>query len=67
MESLNKLEDKIREMVSNLELLKKENEKLKKTINEISHEHKLGETEKEQIKKKVTALIGLIDSIKNEE
>ncbi len=67
MESLNKLEDKIREMVSNLELLKKENEKLKKTINEISREHKLGETEKEQIKKKVTALIGLIDSIKNEE
>lgn len=66
MDSLNKLEEKVRSLVQTLGLLKKENEDLKISLEEIKKEQKLSGSEKEVIKKRVSKLIGLIDSIKNE-
>lgn len=66
MDSLNKLEEKVRSLVQTLGLLKKENEDLKISLEEIKKEQKLSGSEKEGIKKRVSKLIDLIDSIKNE-
>ncbi len=66
MESLNKLEEKIKSLVDTLEFLKKENSELKHSLGELEKEKKLSSSEKEEIKNRVSSLINLIDSIKNE-
>ena len=66
MESLNKLEEKIKSLVNTLEFLKKENSDLKHSLGELEKEKKLSSSEKEEIKSRVSSLIDLIDSIKNE-
>jgi len=66
MESLNKLEEKIKSLVDTLEFLKKENSDLKHSLGELEKEKKLSSSEKEEIKNRVSSLIDLIDSIKNE-
>ena len=66
MDSLNKLEEKIKGLVKSLEFLKDENMKLKSTLQTLENEKSFNSSEKEAIKKKVSSLIDLIDSIKNE-
>ncbi|MEN8222580.1 MAG: hypothetical protein ABFR36_04920 [Acidobacteriota bacterium] len=66
IEDLNKLEDKVKSLVNNLEIFKKENIALKEKLKELRSETSVNNTEKDQIKKKVKSLIKLIESIENE-
>jgi len=66
IEDLNKLEDKVKGLVINLETLKNENKALKEKLKELRSESSVNNTEKDQIKKKVKSLIKLIESIENE-
>ncbi|MCP4146500.1 MAG: hypothetical protein GY757_02005 [bacterium] len=65
IEELNKLEEKVNNMVNSLKLLKNENEKLQLEIDELKNESSLNAEERTQIKDKVSTLIQLIDSIEN--
>ena len=60
---LNNLEEKIKNLVDNLKRLKEENEKLKMQVEQFKKESSLKSEERAEIKKKVTTLIELIDSI----
>ncbi len=66
IEDLDKLEDKVKSLVSNVEILKKENNALKEKLKELRSESSVNNTEKDEIKKKVKSLIKLIESIENE-
>lgn len=66
IEDLNKLEDKVKNLVSNLEITRKENNTLKERLNELRSESSVNNSEKDQIRKKVKSLIKLIESIENE-
>ncbi|MCK5222180.1 MAG: hypothetical protein KAR14_11415 [Candidatus Aminicenantes bacterium] len=66
IEDLNKLEDKVKNLVSNLEIIRKENNTLKERLNELRSESSVNNSEKDQIRKKVKSLIKLIESIENE-
>ncbi|MCP5105972.1 MAG: hypothetical protein GY950_21475 [bacterium] len=66
IEELNKLEEKVNNMVNQLKLLKDENKKLKSDIAKFSKESSVNTEERNRIKKKVTTLIELIDSIEKE-
>lgn len=63
IEELNKLEEKINNMVNGLKLLKDENKKLKDEIVELKKEASFSTQERQQVKQKVTTLIRLLDSI----
>ncbi len=65
IEELNKLEEKVNNMVNSLKILKNENEKLQLEIDELKNESSLNAEERTQIKDKVSNLIQLIDSIEN--
>jgi len=58
-----KLEEKVNKMVGNVKLLKEENSKLKLEIAKLRKVSSVNDEERTEIKKKVTALIDLIDSI----
>lgn len=58
-----KLEEKINNMVKSVKLLKEENSKLKLEIEKLRKVSSVNDAERVEIKKKVTALIDLIDSI----
>lgn len=58
-----KLEEKVNDMVKNLKLLKEENRKLKVEIDKLRKVSSVNDAERAEIKKKVTGLIELIDSI----
>jgi len=66
IEDLNKLEDKVKNLVSNLETIRKENITLRERLNELRSESSVNNSEKDQIRKKVKSLIKLIESIENE-
>ena len=66
IEDLNKLEDKVKNLVNNLEIIRKENNTLKERLNELRSESSVSNSEKDQIRKKVKSLIKLIESIENE-
>ncbi|MCK4889032.1 MAG: hypothetical protein KAS97_03815 [Candidatus Aminicenantes bacterium] len=66
IEDLNKLEDKVKNLVNNLEIIRKENNTLKERLNELRSESSVNNSEKDQIRKKVKSLIKLIESIENE-
>ena len=66
IENLKKLEEKVYTLVKNLEIYKKENKKLKDELKDLKSENSMNSNEKEEIKKRVTTLIELIDSIENE-
>ena len=66
IEDLDKLEEKVKSLVTNLEILKNENLALKEKLKELRSESSVNTTEKDQIKKKVKSLIKLIESIENE-
>lgn len=63
LEELNRLEQKVKYLVDTLKRLKKENENLKLQLEQSKKESSLKNEERLEIKKKVTTLIELIDSI----
>jgi FtsZ-binding cell division protein ZapB len=63
MKDFDKLEEKIGRMVNGLKALREENQKLKKELHALKQETQQRDGEKGEIKKKITALIELVDSI----
>lgn len=62
-DELNQLEEKIRNLVDTLKFLKNENENLKLELEQARKESSVKNDERLEMKKKITALIRLIDSL----
>ena len=58
-----KLEEKISRLVTGMKTLRDENQKLKKELQAIKHDSSQRDGEKSEIRKKIAALIELVDSI----
>jgi FtsZ-binding cell division protein ZapB len=63
LKDFDKLEEKISRMVNGLKTLRDENQKLKKELQAIRQDSSQRDGEKNEIKKKIAALIDLVDSI----
>lgn len=63
IEEFNKLEEKVNNLVHSLKILKNENKKLHLELNELKKGATQVDSERNEIKKKITSLIELIDSI----
>ena len=63
IDEFNKLEEKVSNLVNSLKLLKNENKKMKHELAELKKGASQLDTERDEIRKKVTSLIELIDSI----
>ena len=63
LDELNQLEKKIRNLVNTLKLLKDENKNLQLQLEQLKKESSGNNEERLEIKKKVTTLLELIDSI----
>jgi len=63
IEGFSKLEEKINNLVKAIKLLKDENKILKLTIEKTKEESSHINSERSEIKKKITSLIDLIDSV----
>jgi septation ring formation regulator EzrA len=65
LDELNKLEDKVKNLVENLKRLNSENQSLKLELEQMKKESSVNNEERIEIKKKVNTLIELIDSLEN--
>lgn len=63
IDELNRLEDRVNHVVSNLKSMREENKKLKAEITDLRNEASSSLEEKQLIKKKVETLIQLLDSL----
>ncbi len=63
IEGFGKLEEKINNLVKAIKLLKDENKRLKLTIEKTKEESSHISSERSEIKKKISSLIDLIDSV----
>jgi FtsZ-binding cell division protein ZapB len=63
LKDFDKLEEKISRLVNGLKTLRDENQKMKKELQSIKHDSSQRDGEKNEIKKKIAALIQLVDSI----
>jgi FtsZ-binding cell division protein ZapB len=63
LDELNQLEEKVRNLVNTLKLLKNENKNLQLQLEQLKKQSSGKNEERLEIKKKVTTLIELIDSI----
>ena len=63
LKDFDKLEEKISRLINSLKTLRDENQKMKKELQTIKHDSSQRDGEKNDIKKKITALIELVDSI----
>jgi FtsZ-binding cell division protein ZapB len=63
LKDFDKLEEKIGRLVNGLKTIKDENQKMKKELQTIKQDSSQRDGEKNEIKKKIAALIELIDSI----
>ena len=63
LKDFDKLEEKISRLVNGLKTLKDENQKMKKELQTIKQDSSQRDGEKNEIKKKIAALIELVDSI----
>jgi len=63
LKDFDKLEEKISRLVNNLKTLRDENQKMKKELQSIKQDSSQRDGEKNEIKKKIAALIELVDSI----
>ena len=63
LKDFDKLEEKISRLVNGLKALRDENQKLKKELQAIKQDSSQRDGEKNEIKKKIAALIELVDSI----
>lgn len=66
LDELNRLEEKVKNLVDNLKRLKGENEHLKRELQQMKKESTSKNQERIEIKKRVTTLIELIDSLENQ-
>jgi septation ring formation regulator EzrA len=66
LDELNKLEEKVKNLVDNLKRFKDDNEKLKLELEQLHKETSINSEERTRIRKKVTTLIELIDSFDKE-
>jgi len=67
LDELNKLEQKVKNLVDTLQLLKTENQRLKKELETSQKESHSNREERNEIKKKVANLINLIDAIEKQQ
>ena len=63
IEEFSKLEEKIKNIVNNLKALQVENHKLKEELKNFKKRSSSYDEERTEIKKKISGLIGLIESI----
>ena len=63
LKDFDKLEEKISRLVNGLKTLRDENQKMKKELQMIKQDSSQRDGEKNEIKKKIAALIQLVDSI----
>jgi len=63
LKDFDKLEEKISRLVNNLKTLRDENQKMKKELQSIKQDSSQRDGDKNEIKKKIAALIELVDSI----
>ena len=63
LKDFDKLEEKISRLVNGLKTLRDENQKMKKELQTIKQDSSQRDGEKNEIKKKIAALIELVDSI----
>jgi FtsZ-binding cell division protein ZapB len=63
LKDFDKLEEKISRLIQSLKALKNENQKLHKELQSIKQDSSQRDGEKNEIKKKIAALIELVDSI----
>jgi FtsZ-binding cell division protein ZapB len=63
LKDFDKLEEKISKLVNGLKTLREENQKMKKELQAIRQDSSQRDGEKNEIKKKIAALIELVDSI----
>jgi len=63
IEGFGKLEEKINNLVKAIKLLKDENKRLKLTIEQTKEESSHISSERSEIKKKISSLIDLIESV----
>jgi len=63
LKDFDKLEEKISRLVNGLKTLRDENQKMKKELQSIKQDSSQRDGEKNEIKKKIAALIELVDSI----
>jgi len=63
LKDFDKLEEKISRLVNSLKTLRDENQKMKKELQSIKQDSSQRDGEKNEIKKKIAALIELVDSI----
>ena len=63
LDDFNRLEEKIRDLVNTLKLLKSENNNLNEQLEQLKKESSLKNDERLEIRKKVTTLIELIDAV----
>lgn len=63
LEELNKLEEKVKTLVDRSKQLKAENENLKMQMEQLKKDSSVKNEERLEIKKKVTTLIAMIDSL----
>ncbi len=63
LEEFSKLEEKVNNLVNAIKLLRDENKILKLTIEKTKKESSHINSERSEIKKKITSLISLIDSV----
>jgi FtsZ-binding cell division protein ZapB len=63
MKEFDKLEEKITRLVASVKQLKDENQALKKDLSELQSDSSQYTQERNELKKKVTALLELVDAI----
>jgi len=63
LKDFDKLEEKISRLVNSLKTLRDENQKMKKELQSIKQDSSQRDGDKNEIKKKIAALIELVDSI----
>jgi FtsZ-binding cell division protein ZapB len=63
LKDFDKLEEKIGRMVNALKAMRAENQKLQKELQAVRHDSSQRDGEKNEIRKKIAALIELVDSI----
>lgn len=66
LEELNKLEGKVKNLVDNLKQFKEENTRLKQELEQTKKHSSMQNEERVEIKKKVSTLIQLIDSLEKD-
>ncbi len=66
LKEFDKLEERIRALVKTVRALREENERLKRQLHEFQESTSQKDTERTEIKKKITSLMALVDSLEQD-